>query len=462
MNRPLAPPASLLLGLALVLGGNLAIGADADSEQAFDLSSRLQPGDAVDVSLELEVGGELIVADESNKKKRLPLSAEANLAYRERLLQVSPTTLEGPSRSVRFYESAQASITTEEQTVERTLPSEKAVVVAEWTDAGIALHGLEQPLARDQLDLINAIGNTLVIDRLLPGKSLADGQTWKNDQRVMGVLLGMDTVRACEVSSVVAGLDNGHVQIRMAGSVHGEIDGARSEVELKGAYLFHLASRRITRFNMAVKEQRAPGGVAPGLDVTAKLTLSIKATPASAKQLLSADQTAQARRIRIPRHGELVVESPQRGYRFRHSGQWYVTADQRELLSLRYLNEGKLIAHCNITTLPARSAQRAAKLAQFEHDVRISLGDKFDAISAKREWTTKSGHRCLAVFANGKVRDVPVQWRYYLVTAENRPRASVSVTVEQSLLKDFADADRAIVDSLDLIEQPAAETAAKD
>jgi hypothetical protein len=64
------------------------------------------------------------------------------------------------------------------------------------------------------------------------------------------------------------------------------------------------------------------------------------------------------------------------------------------------------------------------------------------------------------VFVDGVVNDVEVQWRYYRLAADGLPQTTISVTVEQTVLERFADADRPLVDSLELIALPAKTAAA--
>lgn len=455
--RPFAARPAVLAAALFVLQG-LAAGSAAS---AADLTPQIAPGDAALVTVELEVGGELLVTNDEGKNQRLALSADADLQYEELLLgEADGAAPAAGARAVRHYRRASATIKTDQQTVERGLPDDQSTVIVELTPQRILLGGLQRPLSRDHFDLVNAVGNSLVIDRLLPGMKLDEGESWDHEADEIGALLGLQKVTVCKVSSVVEGVEHGKIQLRLAGSVYGYVDGAETKIELKGAYLFDPTAARITKFNLAVREDRNAGLATPGLDVTAKLTMT--ATPMAAADLsVDAADLQAAKRLRMPPAGEISVDSPQRGYRFRHGADWYVTADQREMLSMRMLQAGDLIAHCNITTLPARAPERATKLKQFEQDIRTSLGKRVDEIAAAKEWTTNAGYNCLAVFANGKVKDVPVQWRYYLVTAENKPRVSVAVTVERSRLSKFADSDRSIVDSLELIEQPQAETAAK-
>ena len=157
---------------------------------------------------------------------------------------------------------------------------------------------------------------------------------------------------------------------------------------------------------------------------------------------------------------ELLFESPDFGFRLLHDAAWYITGEQSDLISLRYLQEGVLAAHCNISSLPARSAGRETTLEQFEREVRESIGEHLEKVTASRQWTTSRGNSCLGVIATGKVRDLPFQWRYYLVSAPNLPRVSLALTIEQSQVERFADAERALINSLELLAKPAAATAA--
>ena len=125
------------------------------------------------------------------------------------------------------------------------------------------------------------------------------------------------------------------------------------------------------------------------------------------------------------------------------------------------MKDHELEAHCNVSVLPPRSAGRHTPLDEFERDVRQTLGDKLETVSAATEWETKRGNHCLGVIADGKVGEVPIEWRNYLVSADDCPRLSLTVTLKRELTAQFADAERQIIDSLELIPAaaPEAETA---
>jgi hypothetical protein len=448
--------AASFLGLAAVWGAEATTNATK-----YALMSKAAPGARADVEVTLDVGGDLMVRGDGEAEVKLPMSVAARFAYQEQLLAWSADG-SAPSRSLRRYSEAHADIK-RDSGEQRDLPADRRVVVAELNGGDCGLCCLDQPLTREQFDLIgDVVGNTLAVDRLLPNRSLAEGEGWDHDAASIGALLGMDHVAACEVRSVVTGEENRQVKIRMGGTVHGTIDGAASELELRAAYLYDLHAERITKLNLAVKQRSKTTEVTPGVDVVAKL--SVVARPIAFNEKPSFDDATveKAAAIEPAAMRQLVEEAPKRGYRFQYGSAWYVvSAEQRELMSLRLLEQGDLIAHCNIATRPPRSEENLETLAEFEREVAKSLGDKLENVETAREWKTAAGHRCLAVFANGSTEDVKVQWRHYLVSGDNLPQVTISVSVDQSLLERFADADRPIVDSLVLLPLAVEKTAAK-
>jgi len=421
----------------------------------FLLAAELAAGDTTTVKVTLEVGGEMLVNEETGTKK-LPLTVAGELQYTEQLLAWSADPAH-VARSLREYQTATAKIQVDDGGILRSLPDSQRLVVAEIRDGRAALGGNGSSLTRDQFDLINVIGNSLALNRLLPERELADGESWEHESASIGALLGMDHVAACAVRSVVAGNTHRQVQIRLAGTVHGTIDGAPTEVQLRGAYLFHQQRKQITKFNLAIKELRTASEIVPGLDVVAKISVSVS----PANESLAGKFNESARDVSHALAESLRYDAPQQGYRFLHDRRWYVTAEQSDLVSLRCLQDGSLTAHCNVTTLPARSEGRGSSLQDFERDVRQTLGDNLETVTASTEWTTAEGHECLGVVAQGQIKGVAIEWRYYLVASPDLPRISVAVTMKQSMVEQFNDADRQLVDSLELREKPATGTAAK-
>ena len=84
--------------------------------------------------------------------------------------------------------------------------------------------------------------------------------------------------------------------------------------------------------------------------------------------------------------------------------------------------------------------------------MRRALGNNFGEFVEAKQSVDSAGHRVLRVVVNGVVHgksaEVPIRWIYYHVADEQGRQAALTFTVEQEALERFADADRAMVDSL--------------
>jgi hypothetical protein len=422
------------------------------------LKAELPPGKTANVTVKVEIGGDKLVPTDSEGIKKMPLKVVGNIQYREQLVAWSAAPKE-VARSIRQYDSAVAKFETADQAATTSLADDRRLILAEVRDGLSILNGGEAKLTRDQLDLVNIEGSTLAIDRLLPGKEMAEGESWSHDADTFKALLCMDHVAVCDVTSVVTEMIDRQVQIRLAGTVHGTVDGTATERELRAAYLFHLDEKRVTRFNLAIKESRKNSEIAAGLDVVAKAFVTIDP---EAKPLEISNVVAKlAKNTSVPLSRTLVYESPAKNFSFEYDDAWYIVAEDRNRLSFRYLQDHEVGATCVISPLAARSEGRHTPLEQFEKDVRQSLGDKLENVTASTEWETKRGHYCLGVIANGTVDGLPIEWRNYLVAADDCPRLSLAVTLERARAAKFADAERQIIDSIELVPTPPAATASK-
>jgi hypothetical protein len=444
---------SLLRSLLLVF--SVAQCSNVIAASSYLLKANLPPGSTSHVIVKVEVGGDRLMPTEQEIKK-VPIKVVGNFDFREQIVAWS-SDAKTVARSIRQYKAATAKYELEGETTDRTLPEDRRLLLSEIRDGLSNITGAEAKLTREQFDFVNEVANPLAIDRLLPGREMAEGETWTHDEATLGPLLGMDHVAVCDVSSVVTSESQRQVQIRLAGTVHGTIDGTPTEYELRAAYLFHLDHKRITRFNLAIKEVRKQSDLNPGLDVVAKAFVAID--PERKQLEIPTKVLTIAKQIGTPLSRTLVYESATKSFRFEYDAAWYIRGEERGLLSLRYLRDHEVAAHCTVTVLPARSAGRHTPLDEFERDVRQTLTDKLDSISAATEWETPRGNHCLGVIAEGKVNDLPIQWRNYLVSADDCPRLSLSVTLERNRSETFADADRQIIDSVELIPTPPAVTA---
>ena len=285
---------------------------------------------------------------------------------------------------------------------------------------------------------------------------MALGESWKLADTTLGALLCLDAVGWSDVECVLGTVKDGLADIAAAGRVSGAVGGISSEIELKIKYKFDVRARRITAFAMLIKEKRAVGHLGPGLDTVAKVI--VKITPKSASRTLTPSRIRQIPKRTTPKLLELGYVPKGGQFRFRYDRRWYVTGDDPKLAVLRMVDRGELLAQCNLSALP--KVKKPVTLAEFQRDVERSLGKSFGRFTSASQTVNEAGYAAFRVVVQGKVSELPIEWIYHLVQDRQGHRVSLAFTLQQSLREQFAEADRRLVEALQLTEPPTP-TAAK-
>lgn len=427
----------------------------AESGEKHVISAHHQSGELARVQVDLQVGGDLKLVDDKGKPSTLPMSVVANLAYDEALLSLD---LAGkPTRSVRYYDDVRAVIKIDKGGEKPTIDPNRRLIVAERPAKGACqLYSPAEPLKREELDLIDVPGSSLVLEDLLPEEPVASGESWKITDATLAALLCLDAVSWCDASGILGEIKDGVAEIAVGGTLSGAVGGISTEIELKVKIKFDMTARRITQFAMLIKEKRAIGHVGPGLDTVAKVIINVSPIPHS--QTLTATVLQSVPQATAPEQLALAY-SPKGGqFRFQYDRRWYLTEDEPKLAVLRLVDRGELVAQCNISALP--KLEKAVPLAEFQRDVERTLGKNFGKFVAAGQTINEAGYALFRVVVHGEVGGLPIEWIYYLVQDRAGHRVSLAFTLEQSLTDRFAATDRAIVSALALTDPPAP-TAAK-
>lgn len=439
------------LASAVLVGSSLA---EATAGDPIDLTPQITANDLAQVTLELAEGGQLLVAasrDDEAESKEVSMSVAATLRYEEhRFPPESAQDGDLPTASVRYYNQPEVVIKIDDQGTTPAFSDQRRLITSRYRAGTRQLSSPWGPLSREELDLIDVPGDSLIVDRLLPKTPVADGDTWTSDSALIGALLCLDSVAHCETTCVLDKHNDDFALIKLEGTAMGTVDDATTEVELRGVLLFDRRQRRVTRLNLAAKENRSIGGATRGVDSVSKLRLTIR--PIDAPQHLTADVLASLESPGKALPELLRLDARKQGFRVLYDRRWFITARERETVTLRRVEGGDVVAHSTITRLPAKSAERQTTLAEFERDIRRALGKNFGHLVSSRQWTNAFKHRCLEVVVRGSAEDVPVEWHYYLVAPEgDGHRVTVAVTIDGRLIEQLAGADRQLVHALELV-----------
>jgi hypothetical protein len=228
--------------------------------------------------------------------------------------------------------------------------------------------------------------------------------------------------------------------------VQGAIGGVASDIDVAGRASFDVRQNRLTWLGLVMKEKRAIGHVEPGVEMTAKLQMTVT-TIAEPEEL----RWARADEIPSPTPPEallLGLESARGRYRLQHERRWHVMSEREELLSLRMVDRGELVAQCNITAVKTSDVTRRPGLDEFQNDIRRSLGSNFEQFVTAGETKNSLGHTILRVEAIGNVDGLEITWRYFLVLDGTGRQVVFAFTCETPMLERLGTAAETMVSTL--------------
>lgn len=420
----------------------------AQAQASHLLQSGRKPGDIDRVEALLEVGGDLKEVVEE-KVQKMKMSVECNFSYDERTFEVPSGTLDR-LRSVRYYDKLDAVIKVEDDVLKPALRPQRQLIGVEIDTLKPTLFSPHGTLTRDELDLIDVLANSLLLDRLLPEKAVAVGEAWKHPTELIVALLGLDAAAQSDVHSALKEVTDAVARMELSGKVEGALGGVSTEIEVKAKYRFDLKSKRVDWLGLLVKEQRNIGHVQRGVDAVARLQIRIL-PKAHAPRLadaaledLALKPTAELR--------QLHHASAESGWQISHDRSWYVIGAHQDLTVMRRIDRGELLAQCNISVLPKIAPDKQVTLAEFQEDVQKALGESFGEFIEAGQWANEADYRVYRVSVRGEASKMPIQWNYYLVTDEHGHRAAFAFTVEEGLVERFGKADEEMVRSFRFLD----------
>lgn len=430
----------------------------ASGGEAITLTSARKVGAVDQVAAQLEVGGELKLVGEEGIKT-LKMSAAGAADYHEKLLTGDLTAWD-QLRLLRQYSQARATIKVEDAVTRPSLRTQRSAVAVAGLKDSFQLFGVDGPLTRDELNLLEFPCNTAILESLLPTKPVSVGDSWEHTPELAAALLGLDAAGAADLKSTLSKVEETTATLALAGTVQGAIDGVSTKIDVKANYRFDRRAGRITFIGMLIKEDRSIGHVGPGMNVTAKF--QVKVTPGAQHEALAAYQDASALKSLAPEYALLEYEPSLSNYRLLYDSRWHVMTDEPHLVALRLVDRGELLAQAKISTPAGVSHEQPATIEAFQDEVRETLGDEFGQFTSATTTQNSLGIVTHRVTVSGVVEELPIEWRYYLLIGPAGEQVVAAFTLEEKESSRFGDADERMVESIEFKStKPAEETAAK-
>ncbi|MBN1908274.1 MAG: hypothetical protein JW818_00920 [Pirellulales bacterium] len=418
--------------------------AKANSGKTYEFKSARATGDVDRVVAILEVGGNLKhVKDE--KIVRPKTSLVANFAYDEKTLHL-PNKDDNHLRSVRHYDQAKAVAKVDLKVVKPTLPDGRQLIGVDVDATEANLFSPKGPLTREQLDLIDIPGNSMLVDRLLPNKPVAQGDRWTHPDDLIAALLKLDSVAENKLTSTLDKVDGKSALMSMTGRVEGAVGGVTSRMEIQAKYQFNRKTGRIDWLGLLIKEDRDIGHVDQGMDITARLRMQIKPADQPSKHLT--DRALAGLPLKPAASLTQLAFAPEDGgWRLLHDRRWFALEDNARIGVLRMIDRGELVAQCNFVTLRRVEPGNQMTLERFQEGIREALGKRFGEFVSASQQANDQNYRILRVVVRGLASDLPIQWHYYLIADRYGRQVSFTFWVEGNLLKRLGSSDQQLIHS---------------
>ncbi len=422
------------------------------------LKPNLRDGDLQRVKVTFETEGMLHLQAEGKQNVEVPVKIKAQLQYDEKLL--APTADQATcTRSTRYYKKAQATVNFRDAVMKSALRDDRRIIAAEAKDiTNPAIFSPLGPLSRDELDLVDVPGNSLLVDDLLPGKKVSVGQRWKLDSKALAPLFALEAVNDSDIECHLKSVEKGLAIVYLQGTISGAVGGVASEIRLAAKYNFDIDRQRVSWFAVSMKEKRSIGHAQPGLNVTARVQMAT--SKASQCPELDDHVLADLRLERDEASELLEFKSENAGFQMLLGRNWHVMIDRQDVAVMRFVERGDLIAQCNLSQLPELAENEPFAMEQFQQDIKRILDENFGEFVTASESQNDEGLHVMRVVASGTVSDLPIHWVYYHVRNPAGRRASCVFTMEANLVDRFEGADHSLIGSFQFSE--VMETAAKD
>ena len=244
--------------------------AGDEPRPVYTLRSQRKPGQVDKIVTLLEVGGEF-KEGVGGKERRISHD-------RHRQPHLPRNDAQGrrrPAAGGAYYEKADSSVKFREGAHAPSLAEARRLVGVAVNPPGITLFGLREPLTRDELEIIDILGNSLLLDRLLPERPVAVGDSWKPADNVAAALLGLDAATHCDVQCVLKEVTKTVARVEFSGGIEGSVNDTTTRIKLKGKYRFDRRTGRIDWFALVTREDRCLSQVAAGFDVTVRFQMTI-------------------------------------------------------------------------------------------------------------------------------------------------------------------------------------------
>jgi len=209
------------------------------------------------------------------KMAALKQGATASHSFPERVLVLGTTGL--VEKTARVYESARALITVDKDRSEEELRPERRLVVAQRHQDQALVYCPAGALRREELALTSEHFDTLTLTGLLPGKSVAVGDTWKVSSAVAQALCNFEGLTRQDLTGKLEAVKDEVATFSVNGTAEGIELGALVKLTVHATGQFDLKVKRLVGLEWKQQDERGQGPANPAATVDSTTSVRRKA-----------------------------------------------------------------------------------------------------------------------------------------------------------------------------------------
>lgn len=423
--------------------------------EKLDLSESASDSRPFEVSIQMELDGQVQAVLSESKTVAMKLTGNAQLKFDERRLP-SLGRDAADFRSLRQYSLATFHSQVAEQVSDVKLRSGLYRIVAEGQADGMRMYSPQGQLTYEELELIRPPVDSLTAIALLPSDRVDVGEKWETPRWALQFLTNMEAVEKHSLTCKLDSVDDDKAKVTFSGEIAGGFLGAASEIKLSGHYLFDLKEHCLTHLELIQNETRSVGAVTPGMKVTAKASLDRKPGKSS---VLTDDAVAAVPKEPMPEALLLMLDSNDWGVRVFHDRAWHLFHQGSSVAVLRMMDKGSLIAQCNISPIGPAPAGKHVAEKQFQEDVQKAIGADFQKIDKAEIIPSQDKRFVYRVLTSGETSQktakgtnkIGVNWIYYLIANADGRQMVLVFTVENKLVDKLDNRDVNLALGIDFV-----------
>jgi hypothetical protein len=398
--------------------------------------------------------------------KPLQVEIETRFVFNERLVAIDPAGTVGSvsidhvsgadqpgnreaQRAVRHVIQAASAINGEVRLTSALIRPEVRLLVAERRngDGSVVVVSPAGPLTWYELELLQGLGDPLLLGDLLPDRPVRIGDRWRVRDAGAQALSEYDSLTSNKLEATLESADAPKARIRLKGQIQGSARGGVGKMSCEGFLTFDLNAALVDHLDLNRVESRQAGPVEAGLDL--KSTLTVTRQPAEPPPELS-DRALAGIPLEITPERELLrLSTPSGKAILLHDRHWHMFWEDPKLIVLKRLNGGQVIAQCNLMVGPDAGKGHHQDPTQFRDDIRRALKQRFvQFLGAGEIDGNPAGGFRYKVGVQGREGKLGIVWYYFLIAGPEGDQLLATYTLAEDHVQVFGEQDLLMIGSL--------------